>query len=35
MHDAIHPLDAGRCGERDHKVIERCFAESQLQGSRL
>ena len=30
MHDAIHPLDLGRCGERDHKVLERCIAEDRV-----
>ena len=26
-HEAVHPLDIGRRGERDHSVLERCLAE--------
>jgi predicted nuclease of predicted toxin-antitoxin system len=29
-HDAIHPLDLGRRGERDDSVIERCLAEDRV-----
>jgi predicted nuclease of predicted toxin-antitoxin system len=26
-HEAVHPLDVGRRGEPDHKVLDRCLAE--------
>jgi predicted nuclease of predicted toxin-antitoxin system len=29
-HDAIHPLDVGRRGEPDYKVLERCLAEDRV-----
>jgi predicted nuclease of predicted toxin-antitoxin system len=29
-HEAIHPLDVGRRGEADYKVIERCLAEDRI-----
>ena len=29
-HDAIHPLDVGRRGERDDIVIERCIVEDRV-----
>jgi predicted nuclease of predicted toxin-antitoxin system len=29
-HDAIHPLDLGRRGERDDSVIERCLVEDRV-----
>jgi hypothetical protein len=30
VHDAIHPLDTGRRGERDYKVLEHCLAEDRV-----
>ena len=29
-HDAVHPLDLGRRGERDDVVVERCLAEDRV-----
>ena len=29
-HDAVHPLDVGRRGEPDHKLLERCLAEDRV-----
>jgi predicted nuclease of predicted toxin-antitoxin system len=29
-HDAVHPLDIGRRGERDDIVIERCLVEDRV-----
>jgi predicted nuclease of predicted toxin-antitoxin system len=30
LHEAVHPLDVGRYGEADHKVLERCLAEDRI-----
>jgi predicted nuclease of predicted toxin-antitoxin system len=30
LHDAVHPLDIGRRGESDRKVLERCLAEDRV-----
>jgi predicted nuclease of predicted toxin-antitoxin system len=30
VHEAVHPLDVGRRGERDHNVLERCLAEDRV-----
>jgi predicted nuclease of predicted toxin-antitoxin system len=30
LHEAIHPLDVGRRGEPDYKVLERCLAEDRV-----
>jgi predicted nuclease of predicted toxin-antitoxin system len=30
LHEAVHPLDIGRCGERDDQVIRRCLAEDRV-----
>jgi predicted nuclease of predicted toxin-antitoxin system len=30
LHDAVHPLDVGRRGEPDRKVLERCLAEDRV-----
>lgn len=29
-HDAVHPLDIGRRGERDRTVLQRCLAEDRV-----
>jgi predicted nuclease of predicted toxin-antitoxin system len=29
-HDAIHPRDYGRLGEKDHEVHKRCIAEDRI-----
>jgi predicted nuclease of predicted toxin-antitoxin system len=30
MHDALHPLHVGRCGEADYRVLGRCIAEDRV-----
>ena len=30
LHEAVHPLDVGRRGESDRRILERCLAEDRV-----
>jgi predicted nuclease of predicted toxin-antitoxin system len=30
VHEAVHPLDVGRRGESDHRIVDRCVADDRI-----